>query len=142
MSDYNPNYVEVKSYALVGQKAILTNAENKILLLHRSDKMGPEMKWSLPGGAIERGEDPLGAMLREIAEETQMEVQDVRPFTSRSYFSNQDDFVIIIGYVGKAISENPTLDWEHTEYKWVTKAEALGMDLTHDARFFIENIKS
>jgi 8-oxo-dGTP diphosphatase len=137
MSDYDPNYVEVKSYVLVGQKAIVLNGEDKLLLMQRSEKLGKDMPWSLAGGAVDRGEDPENGIRREIREETQLEVKDVRPYILRSYMNN-DDFVIIVGYVCSAVSENVVLNWEHEQYKWVTKDEAFTYNLTSDARFFIE----
>ena len=53
MNNYDSNYVPHKSSALVGQKAIIVNSENKILVLRRSDKVDDAGKWSLAGGAIE-----------------------------------------------------------------------------------------
>ncbi len=42
--------------------------EESILLAHWNE--GGRSGWTLPGGGIEAGEDPLDAVVREIAEET------------------------------------------------------------------------
>jgi 8-oxo-dGTP pyrophosphatase MutT (NUDIX family) len=137
MNNYDPNYVYKPVYSIVGQKAIVVNNSGKVLIMKRSDKMGPKMQWSLAGGAIEKGEDPEEGIRREIREEAQIEVEKIRPFTSRSYMNN-DDFIIILGYVGYLKSGEVTLNWEHTEFAWVPIEEALTYDLTSDGRYFLE----
>lgn len=139
MNTYDPNYIPKKSYAIVGQKAIVLNTEKKILVLQRSEKSGLGGKWSLPGGALEQGEDPLVSIQREIDEETQLIVNDLKPFYVRSYLSDDGDFVVIIGYVCIVQSGKAVLNWEHDDFKWLLKKEALEMNLTVDGRTFIES---
>jgi 8-oxo-dGTP pyrophosphatase MutT (NUDIX family) len=52
--------------------AIVVNADNEILLHRRSDND----LWSVPGGAMELGESILQTVVREVKEETGL---DVRP---------------------------------------------------------------
>lgn len=138
MNTYDPNFIRKKSFALVGQKAIIVNSENKILLLQRSDKSSLGGKWSLPGGALEEGENPYEAIQREIDEETELKVTDIKPFHIKSSQNKDKDFVVIVGYICKIVSEKITLNWEHTDFKWLTKEEALKMELTNDAKTFLE----
>ena len=139
MNNYDPNYVPHKSFALVGQKAIIVNSENKILVLRRSDKVDDTGKWSLAGGAIGHGEEPVASILREVSEETDVHVSEPRPFYTHSFVNKENDFVVIIGYWCRANTDQVRLNWEHSEYKWLTKTDALGLDLTPNGRTFIEN---
>ncbi len=139
MNDYDPNYVPKKSFALVGQKAIIINKDSKILVLQRSEKIGGGGKWSLPGGALEFSENPYESIKREIREEAQLEVTGMKPFHIKSYVTNDKDFVVIIGYQCKVLSESVVLNWEHTDFKWLEKKEVLSLDLTDDARFFVQH---
>jgi 8-oxo-dGTP diphosphatase len=50
--------------------AIITNEQGEILLQKRSDNL----QWSTPGGAIDPGEEPAQALVREVLEETGLEV--------------------------------------------------------------------
>jgi 8-oxo-dGTP diphosphatase len=56
-------------------RAIVINGEN-LLVMHRN-KFGAEY-YTLPGGNIEVGEDPLQALTRELFEETQLKVEAPR----------------------------------------------------------------
>lgn len=139
MSDYDPNYVAKKTYLLVGQKAIILNNQKQILVLQRSEKSGGGGKWSLPGGGLEAKEEPFAAIEREITEETKLRISQVTPFSLRTYTTDENDFVLIIGYICLSSSEAVVLNWEHDNYKWLTKEEALTLDLSEDGRFFIEH---
>jgi mutator protein MutT len=57
-----------------GVDAIVRNGNGEILLIRRSDSG----TWDLPGGAVEPGETPSAALLREVREETGLEVSIVR----------------------------------------------------------------
>ena len=139
MNDYDPNYIAKKVYALVGQKAVVLNLDNKILLLQRSVRSGAGGKWSLPGGAIEYNEDPFIAIRREIIEETQLKITDVVPFHIKSSINEDGDFIVVIGYQCKTETPDVILNWEHVNFKWLTKKQALEFDLTEDARIFIKH---
>ena len=132
MSDYDSNYKQKKTYALVGQKAIILNDRNEILIMQRSEKSAAGGKWSLPGGGLEFNEDPYYGIEREIKEETKLEVTGLEPCCLRSYLTKEKDFVLIIGYRCKSISTDVILNWEHDSYKWLTKDEALKLELTED----------
>jgi 8-oxo-dGTP pyrophosphatase MutT (NUDIX family) len=142
MNTYDPNYIPKKSFAIVGQKALVINPKNQILLLQRSEKSGLGGKWSLPGGALEHNEEPFGAMKREIDEETQLVVKDLKPFHVKSYLDEDGNFVVIIGYECKTDSEIVQLNWEHDDFRWLTKQEALMLDLTPDGKTFIDFFNS
>ena len=55
---------------LVGAAAIILNDKNEVLLQHRSDNQ----MWGVPGGAVEPGEEPAEAVIREVKEETGLTV--------------------------------------------------------------------
>lgn len=141
MSVYDPNYNPGKTYVLVGQKAIVLNAQNEFLLLQRSGKTGAGKKWSLPGGALEDKENPYSSIEREIKEETQLPVLGVKPFSVRTYTNDEKDSVLIICYLCSSKVESVVLNWEHDNYKWITKEAALRLDLTPDGKFFIEHFE-
>lgn len=124
----------------ITQKAIIANSNNQILILERSAKCPFANKWSLPGGELEIGEDPYQAMKREIAEETRLMVVNLKPFYVKSNL-NRNIFEVMIGYICKLKSGKVILNWEHTNLKWLSKEDALRLDLTPDGRTFIKRYK-
>lgn len=55
----------------LGAFGIIINQDNKVLLCHRRDYD----LWNLPGGKVEDGENPWRAVIREIREETGLNVE-------------------------------------------------------------------
>jgi len=83
MSDFDSSYVGQlrrlvgKRLLLVpGTRIIIRDAEGCILLQERSD-FGV---WGLPGGNAEEGESLESVIVREVKEETGLDVFDVQPF--------------------------------------------------------------
>ncbi len=136
-------YSEPEVFAKIGGKAVILNPDGKILILKRSNKIDRAGGWDFPGGAIEFGENPTDAINREVKEETGLRVTDVRPIHIQTFPITKvnQDFIVMIGFIAKTITEDVQLSWEHTEYRWVTKEEALSLDLPEVHRSFIEKIQ-
>ena len=60
----------------VSAAVVILNARNEVLLLNHV--LRPFSGWGLPGGFIDRGEQPEAAIRREIREETGIELDDLR----------------------------------------------------------------
>ena len=72
----------------VGSFAIVRNDQGAHLLSHRRDMD----LWNLPGGGVERGEPPWEAVVREVREETGLEVE-VKRLQGVNTKINSDDIV-------------------------------------------------
>lgn len=59
---------------LPGVAAVIRDARGAILLQRRRD----DGRWSLPAGAVDPGESPAAAVVREVREETGLDVRPVR----------------------------------------------------------------
>jgi len=60
------------AYALILRT---TDGVEEILLSRLSDKVTSGVLWALPGGGVEHGEHPRDAVVREVHEETGLEVE-------------------------------------------------------------------
>lgn len=59
-----------KSQFTIGAFGVIFNENDEVLLCHRRDKD----LWDLPGGMVELGESPWEGVVREVLEETGLEV--------------------------------------------------------------------
>lgn len=71
---YTPRLANANTLVRVGVGVIVQNSSGQILLEKRSDCGW----WGLPGGRIEPGESVIQAALREVKEETGLEVEIIQ----------------------------------------------------------------
>lgn len=63
----------------MGVGAIIFDEQNHILLMYRSEKCEFYSDcWFLPSGKVEKSEDSMVAVIREVREETSLEVKVIR----------------------------------------------------------------
>lgn len=114
--------------------------DGKFLLVKRSDKEDNlPGKWLFPGGKVENGEDALQGLLREVKEETGLEVHD-KVALIRTYAFTRSDGSNAIGF-------NFVLQWKSgevklvdglVEYAWVTSQDVKKYDTIKDFNIQIE----
>ena len=126
-----------KPYGLT-VRSIVKNEEGNILVVrrHPKSKTNPN-KWELPGGKIEKGEFFDEALIREVKEETGLDVK-VGDFCE----AVQDDYphkrtVQLIMY-SKDIMGDVEISDEHDDWKWADTDEIKSLDITSSLEKIIE----
>jgi len=61
---------------------VVVNEDRKVLILHHH--LRPTTGWGLPGGFVDSNEQPADAIVRELKEETGIEIRDVRMLQVRT----------------------------------------------------------
>jgi len=100
--------------------------DERILLLKRSDEVSSyQGKWAGISGSLEGSESPLMAAYREIKEETGIGPDDLKFLGSGELIRvPYTDFTWVVHpMIFKCSSRMVQLNWENTEYRWVTKDE-------------------
>jgi 8-oxo-dGTP diphosphatase len=112
--------------------AVIFNEQGQVLLLKHRFRLGSG--WGLPGGFLEKGEQPVDALRRELREEIGLEVEDVEIFTVRS-FKKPQQVEILFRCRSNGAVESRTIEVERAEWFLV---ESLPQGLPRDQRLFIE----
>lgn len=86
------------------------------LLLKRNTE--PKV-WGPPGGRLEPDEDPNQGILREVKEETGLEIELIVP-AGIWHGKYRDAILVSIDYLATAGSRDVRLSDEHSEFRWAT----------------------
>jgi 8-oxo-dGTP diphosphatase len=138
MSDYNPNYVFVKNFYLLGVKLVLENNKGELLLLKRSDKVSRAHGWDFPGGAVDAGEAPDTAIVRELFEETGLSIDTPSLYASYLNTSHEDD-AVILAFFAQSDDLVPSLSWEHEAYEWMSLEKLSTIELPQIYRSMVDD---
>ena len=97
----------------------LINEINEILLSKRPKNKHLGGYWEFPGGKIETNETPEQAIIREIKEELNIDINNkcIAPL-SFSEFDYKDFRLLLLLYVCRRWEGNP-MSMENNEFKWV-----------------------
>jgi 8-oxo-dGTP pyrophosphatase MutT (NUDIX family) len=130
----------------IGRDAILTPgcsaivfdaAREKVLLTRRTDNG----RWCLPGGRMDPGESAAETCIREVREETGLEVRVVRligiytsPDHIIEYADGDRSQLVAMSFEAEVIGGEPGLSDETTEIGYFAVADLEGMDLMEHHR--------
>lgn len=138
MSDYTPDFHPQKTLFQVGVKAVIENPQNhKILILTRSEKVSCRGCADLPGGNLENFESPQEGIEREIFEETGLTCRNFR-LVQVTTLNHKNQPLLLIGFHCLADKTEVSLDWESSSYDWMTRTEALNLDLSDGQKDIIK----
>ena len=112
--------------------AVIFNDKGEVLLLKHRFRAGSG--WGLPGGFMEKGEQPIDALWRELREEIALEVDDVEVFAARS-FKKPKQVEVLFRARANAQVKSQTVEVERAEWFAV---DALPQGLPRDQRVYIE----
>lgn len=122
--------------------AVILNPEDKVLIC-KSNKW--KQKYVVPGGHIEAGEKMEEALIREVKEETGLDVYNLKliGITESIYsksFKNQKHF-IFIDYICRSDSKQVVLNEEAQSYKWIELSEIDNYELEEFTANLLQELK-
>lgn len=90
-------------------------------------------KWVFPGGKCEKSEDVIGALYRELKEETGLSFTNDIAFLSAYHFLREEDnsssqgLVFLVRSINRNIKENPSCE----EYRWIKPEEIVNYNFSY-----------
>jgi mutator protein MutT len=130
-----------KDFASKTEAAIcFIKAGDKVLFLKRQMNKPEGGTWGVPGGKIDQGETPRQAVLREVSEETGLDLEEVSSLGT-VYLHGSKDVVLHIFEAKPApfplqVKLSPS---EHQEYKWISLENSKKMPLISGEEEMIAN---
>jgi ADP-ribose pyrophosphatase YjhB (NUDIX family) len=119
--------------------------EDELLLVRRGLPPGQGL-WSLPGGAVELGEELPAGLKREIREECGISIQ-IGPIVGvfDAIFRDQDNRVqyhyVLIDFLADYLAGELTAGSDASEAVWVPFAEYLNFDLVEGTKQFLASLQ-
>lgn len=95
--------------------------DNKFLIAQRNLKKAQGGLWEFPGGKVEKGETYEEALIREIREEFNADIE-VEEYVGENIHHYPEKDIKLIFYKAKLLSNNIELI-EHEDFRWITKQE-------------------
>lgn len=93
----------------------------KFLIAQRNLKKSQGGLWEFPGGKVEKEESYEDALIREIKEEFNADIE-VNEFVGENIHHYPEKDIKLLFYKAKLLSDKIEL-LEHEDYKWITKQE-------------------
>jgi mutator protein MutT len=126
---------------VVGVGAIILDGD-KILLVKRKNDPS-KGQWTIPGGLVELGENIERAVVREVKEETMLEVDEPRLVDVVNYISlGEKEAVeyhfVIVDYLVTVRDGKPKAASDAADLKWVPFNEVEEYNLTTSFRLFFQ----
>ncbi|WP_283139575.1 NUDIX hydrolase [Rhizohabitans arisaemae] len=100
----------------VSVAGVVVDDEGRALLIQRRDNG----RWEAPGGVLERDEDVITGLVREVREETGLEVE---PLALTGVYKNMTRAIIALVFRCKVIGGRLTETDEARSFRWVTADE-------------------
>ena len=124
--------------------ALILNESGQVLMV-RTHKWSD--LWGIPGGKIKWGEESIAALRREIKEETNLDITDIRFVIAQDCIHSpefyRDAHFVLLNYTARCVGATEVkLNEEAREFAWVSAAEALAMPINQPTRVLLEAFKA
>ena len=140
--DANGVIIQTAPIVTVGA-AILHPRTNEVLMFRTHKWSG---MWGIPGGKVRAGEPCEDALRRELREETNLAVDDIRFVLVQDCIGSKefyrDAHFVLLNYTCRAVEPfEVILNEEAQEFRWMTREAALQMNLNQPTRVLLEAVK-
>ena len=108
--------------------------DGKVLIVRRARAPAQDL-FTLPGGAVETGEQLTEAVIREVREETQIEIEPValagfREVIVRDKSERIERHFVVLCFAARYVSGDPVPNEELAELRWMDPREITGLRTT------------
>lgn len=109
----------------VAEYAIILNSNNEFLMVQFGEHHN--FKWHFPGGRLDENEESVKGLIREIKEETNVEVSNIKPIFTK-YFHPEDPKYGVFFTAKVKEPYEIKISKEHQSFKWFKKSDLDSID--------------
>lgn len=121
--------MSLKPYGL-SVRVMLEDDNGLVLIVKRSDTSDwNPCKWEFPGGKLDPGESFDDALRREVREETGLTVK-ITALVGAVEDDCKNFRIVHLLMKGQVVDGTIAMSHEHTDYKWVSKADLASQNVT------------
>jgi 8-oxo-dGTP diphosphatase len=102
----------------IGEYAIVLNSKNEFLMVQFN---APDNTWHFPGGRLDEGEDATEGLIREVKEEANIEIYDLKPIFTKIFTEENKYGVFFTAKVKEPYIVK--ISDEHQNFKWFSKKD-------------------
>src|SRR3989344_2960483 len=105
--------------------------DGKIILLQRHREKSQGGRWGLPAGKVQKGESIEKAVLREVREETGLDIPEEKISYFGKTFHHHGDYDFVFHMFSTTFGSLPKIrinTYEHKEFAWKSPTEILAME--------------
>lgn len=130
---YNDPHAPAANSVVPSTTAVVTDSHDRIVLIRRRDNN----LWALPGGAMELGESIVDAAVREVKEETGLDVEIsgligvyTNPRHVMAYADGEVRQQFSLCFTTRLLGGQLRVDSESTDIAWTSPGELASLDVT------------
>ncbi|MBI5386197.1 MAG: NUDIX domain-containing protein [Verrucomicrobia bacterium] len=121
-------------------KAVILDGEDRCLLIRRSQHCRHFTgQWEWPGGKPDPGEDFTTALVREVREETSLEV-DITGLAGATTFEMSALHVVLLCMEARVIAGEVHLSEEHDDFAWVGLEDVAQREILEPMKPVLKNL--
>ena len=100
--------------ATISQRGVVVSPDEHVLVVQRASDGG----WELPGGRLDRREDAVEGLTRELREETSLDPEIVGPVDTVAWVNDDGNGRFGVYYYCRSARETVSLSAEHNAAAW------------------------
>ena len=100
--------------ATISQRGVVVSPDEHVLVVQRASDGG----WELPGGRLDRREDAVEGLTRELREETSLDPKIVGPVDTVAWVNDDGNGRFGVYYYCRSARETVSLSAEHNAAAW------------------------
>ncbi len=130
----------MKHYPQIIAGVVIYNDKNQVFL---GKSKNWKNKWTIPGGSVDFGEKLESAAIREIKEETNIDIENIEFINIGEMIASSDDInksrhLVFVNYKAKFIDSDIMLNDEFDKYGWFDLSDLNKIELLPSVKKLID----